>query len=538
MAVATTQADVTGGPGRVRRTGLGTLFGLPSHAPRSRSRSGSMLVRALLAGVCAWSAVASAQDAALDLRLADWLQRLRQDNAALQSARLDTEIERTAVARAQSAFQPRVRWSGHNASDAQGNTYEQQLARSDLPDYWRKGLDVQASLTGLLPSGAQWEAQAGLSRFDTNIDQLEPTRPLGAKENRATWSLRLTQPLLKDAGTAVTGARLRVAELDSEAALAREQRAITEGLAQGWSAYYDLALAHRQLDIAQAKLDTAQALQAQAQSLADKGVIAPAEVWALSNAVDRYRAELDQQSQAWLEASNRLKSLVGLSSLDDARLWRAADALPEVPEVEVLADADDAQGMAQALKQRGDLRALRLAEQREQVQLMYARNQNQARVDLVAQYGRNKLAWSGRQSLQGMDTPSWRVGVEVDMPLGQDQRGQADVAAAQARVEQAAWRTRELQAQIINEVNSALALKRSAAARYHQWGMVVAREQQAVALEQKRLRLGRTSARDVLRRQEQLLEAQKRQAEQQVAYAQADVLLAAAQGALLARLEG
>lgn len=504
---------------------LGHALGLGAMAPARQARTALAMLLA-----CAAALGHAQPPAPAELRLQDWLQRLRQDNAEVQSARLARVIEQTAVARAQSAFQPTVKWSARNASEAQANTFEQQLARSDLPDYWRKGTDVEAAVSGLLPSGAQWEAKAGVSRFDTNIDQLEPERPLGAKENRATWSLQLTQPLLRDGGTQITRARTQVAELDADAALAREQRSTVTALTQGVTAYYDLALAQGQHESAQAKLDTAQALLTQAQSLEAKGLIAPSAVWEVRNAVDRYRAELSEQRQAWLEASNQLKSMVGLSVRDDPRPWVAADALPAVAAPEE-GEADAI--VTQALAQRGDLRALRLAEQREQVQLMYARNQAQPRVDLVAQYGRNKLAWSGRDALSGMQTPSWRLGVEVEMPLGRSQRGEADVAAAVARLEQSQWRSRALQAQVINEVDSALALKRSAASRHQQWALILEREQQALSVEQERLRLGRASVREVLNRQEQVLNAQQRQLQQRIAFAQADALLAAAQGRLL-----
>lgn len=480
----------------------------------------------------AQAAADAAAPTPMPLSLPAWVQRVQRGNAEWQAARLQSAISATAVARAQAAFQPQVRLSLSNAYDAQANTYEEQLSRSDASDYWKRSLDGNASVSALLATGASLEANASLSRFDSNINQLQPSRPAGARDNRALWSLSFTQPLARDGGVEVTEARARVAQLEADGASRQQQRIGDTTLANALVLYFDLHLAQAKSATAERKLRTAQALLEQAQALSVKGLLAPADLWDVRNAVSRFEAERASAQQGNWEVSNKLKTLVSQSTREDRTLWQATDTLPMVQVVH--RDQED-QVVDDALNHRADLQALRLAIEREQVQLMYARNQDLARLDLVLRYGRNKLSWSAQEALGGLQTPSWSLGLEMQAPLGPNQQGQADIAAAQARLEQAQWQARAVQAQVVNEISTALSLKQSAAMRYAQWQDIVEREQQAVALEEKRLNLGRTSVRDLLNRQEHLIDAQQSLIEQQVAYAQADVLLQAAQGTLAQR---
>lgn len=478
----------------------------------------------------AWPA--QAQEAT-PLSLQQLVHRVRTEGPQIQAARLQRDLAATGIERAQGAFQPMLSATVTNGYSSQTNTYEEFLARSRTLDYWRKGIDSSLGISQLLGTGTRLEAKLSTSRFDSSINQLQTEnspdlRPPGSRDHRSLWSLNLVQPLARDAGTAVTQARVEVARLEAEAGGKDLQRTQTTALADALVAYYELALAGERLKVAEAKIAMGERLLRDARALLAQGRLPEADVWEVESALARYRAERSSAQQGEREKGNRLKSLLMVSVAEQAGPWRAADPLPEVGALGL----SPVQARATALERREDLQRQRLNSQREGVQLMYAHNQNKPKVDLIASYGRGDLALGWRDSLSAMRSPTWSVGVQAQMPLGPNRQGQADIAAAQVRQRDAELKLKSLEVDISNEVDTAFGLVQSAMQRHADWAEIARRETQALQLERQRLAAGRSGMREVLNREERALNAQLGWTEQRVAVAQARVLLASVQGVL------
>lgn len=461
------------------------------------------------------------------LSLQQLVQRVRSEGAPIQSARLQRDLAATGIERAQAAFSPQLSITATNGYNSQVNTYEESLARN-APDYWRKGLDTALALSQLLPTGTRLEAKLSTSRFDSNINQLQSGRPPGSRDHRSAWSLNLVQPLARDAGSAVTQARVEVARLDAEVGIKDLQRVQTTALADALVAYYELALSDERLKVAEAKIRMGQRLLADARGFLAQGRLPEADVWEVQNALARFEAERSAAQQGQREKSNSLKTRLMVSVAEQPQTWYAVDALPEV---RPLAQSVE-QVLATAMERREDLQSQRLALERERVQLLYARNQARPRLDLLATYGRGGLALSWRESVADMPSPTWSVGIQAQLPLGSNRQGKADIAAAQLRQQDAELKLRSLSLEVSNEVDTVFGLVRSAVQRHAQWAEIAQREQQALQLERQRLAAGRSGMREVLNREERALNAQLGWTEQQVAVAQAQVLLASVQGVL------
>jgi outer membrane protein TolC len=463
------------------------------------------------------------------LSMQQLVDRVRNDGALVQSARMQRDLAATAIERAQAAFDPQLQLSVVSGYTSQTNTFEERLTRN-APDYWRRGVDTSIGLSQLLPNGSRLEAKLSSSRSDTNINQLQAPeqRPPGARDHRSQWSLGVVHPLARDAGSAVTQARVTVARLDTEASTKELQRVQTMALADAMVAYYELALAGERVRVAQAKIRMGERLLGDARALFTQGRLPEADVWEVENALARFQAEWSGAQQGQREKSNRLKALLMVSAADQPQLWQATDGLPPIKPLDLTA----ANALAVALERREDIQRLRLAKEREGIQLMYAQNQARPRLDLVASYGRGHLAQGWRDALTGMPSPTWSVGVQAQFPLGANRQGEADILAALLRQQEAELKLRSLELEIAHEVDTATGLVRSALERYEQWAQVTRREEQLLQLERQRLAAGRSGMREVLNREERALNAQMGATEQRVAAAQAHVLLSATQGVL------
>jgi outer membrane protein TolC len=286
--------------------------------------------------------------------------------------------------------------------------------------------------------------------------------------------------------------------------------------------------------VADEKIAMGERLLVQARDLNRQGRVPQSDVWEVENSLLRYQSLLSEARQTELERVNRIRSLLMLTANDAPYRLTASEPLPSVNPQPVSAPAS----LETALQRREDLRMRKTMLAREGIQVAYAENQMLPRVDLLASYGLNGLALATRESFsRGLPTtsPTWSIGLQLTLPLGENQQAKADTVAAQVRQKDALLALQALEVSIANDVETSVGLWQSSLARWRLAGEMVQREQLQLALELKRLAAGRSDFREVLTREERVINARFAVTEQQAACAKADALLQAAQGILMER---
>ena len=478
------------------------------------------------------SASAAPATATVELSLKVMVGRLLGTNRTVLSKQYEGEIAATGIDRAKGAFQPALSLSAQNGRSLTQNTVEEKLVRNNADIYDKYGQDYALAMSQLLETGAKVEAKASLSSFSTNL--IKGSLPPDGRYNRAYYGIGMTQPLARDAGPDVTSARLRQAELDSVAAQSANRDTESSVAAEAILSYHDLLLGQQKVTVAVEKIAMGERLLVQARDLNRQGRLPQSDVWEVESSLLRYQGLLSEARQAELERINKLRTLLMLATGDELYRLKASDPLPSV-------DAQPVQvqdSLKTALQQREDLRMRKTLLQREGIQLAYAANQMLPRIDLLASYGLNGLSLSAESAFSRPATAAyvtWSVGVQLAMPLGENKQAKADLVAAQMRQKDALLAIQALEVSIANDVETSVGLLQSSVERWRLGREVAQREQQQLALELKRLASGRSDFREVLAREERVINARFAVTEQQVAYAKADTLLQAAQGTLLAR---
>jgi len=459
--------------------------------------------------------------------------RLRQTNRSILSKQAEAVIAATGIERAEAAFQPQITASAVRGSTLQKNTFEEELIRQNLGIYDREGSDFSVGLSTVVPvSGAKIELKSSLSRFITNNNRNDPLRPAEAYDNRSALSLSLTQPLARDAGPEVTQARVNIARLDTSMAELASRDTETSAVAEAMLLYHELVFAQQKVSAAEEKIRTSTSLLAEANALRRQGRLAQSEVWEVENALARYRSALSEAIQYQRERSNRLRAMLMMEP--SPVLLKAADELPAVETTGV----DAGESLRLALARRDDYLMRKVQVEREGVQLVYAQNQKMPRIDFVASYGLNGLEYSGRQAvnLQNMRPyPGWTVGIQANVPLGRNKQADADLQAAVIRRQDALLALKALETQIASDIDTSLALLASMSERWNLWREVAARETEQLTAERAKFAAGRSDTRELLLRQERVINARLSVQEQQVGFARAQTLLQAAQGVLMER---
>jgi len=469
------------------------------------------------------------------LSLKELVNLLQTSNKTILSKRADRDIASTGIERASAAFETTANVSATNGQSRTKNTFEEDLVRKDLGSYRRDGQDYTVGVSQLFSSGAKVELKTTLSSFITNTNAYDPLRPPGAKDNRSTFGFTLTQPLARDAGFEVNGARLQVAKLDTVAADHASSDTQTSVVAEGVIAYHELVLAQHRMAAAQEKIRSGERLLAEARAMNRQGRLADSEVWEVENALARYASALSEARQGERERANRLRTLFMSASADSRDNLKATDALPAVAFTPI--SFEDSLGVA--LAKRDDYQMRKVMVQREGVQVAYAENQARSRIDLIASYGINGLEYSEQSAFNWQrmsDYPSWTLGVQLLIPLDGNRQGRADTQAAALRREDALLSLKAAEISIANDIDTSLALRASVAERWELWRQIAEREQKQLELELRKFTAGRSDVREVLQREERVINAKLSTVEQQAAYAKAQTMLDAAQGTLLERL--
>ena len=105
------------------------------------------------------------------------------------------------------------------------------------------------------------------------------------------------------------------------------------------------------------------------------------------------------------------------------------------------------------------------------------------------------------------DYPSWTLGLQLSMPIGENRQAKADMQAAKLRKEDALLQLKGLEVAIANDIDTGIGMIVSATERWTLWREVAEREQRQLELERTRLTAGRSDMREILLREERAINA-------------------------------
>ena len=354
-----------------------------------------------------------------------------------------------------------------------------------------------------------------------------------AAEHSGSWTVAVTQALLRDFGTDVNLVALRQAK-NAEAIAGLAFREQVLGLLNDTeSAYWELALARRTLDIRRAGLTLAEEQLARTDAQIALGklygkarVSAEAEVAAQEAALRAAEAAVEQRAtDLWLLV-NPEDTAADTASFGDI-------ALPDPP----AAECDFARSAALARVFRPDLGQARLATANGDLSVLAARNGLLPRLDGFVSYGLNSQgtgsgAWSS--SLDDRTYEAFEAGVNFEMTLG-NRAEKARLERARLQVRQAEARVRHLERSADAEVRAAVTEVQSQRAQTAAARKEAAAREEALAVASESFRLGRSDSLDVLQAQRDYIAARVSEATAVARSLQALSALHRAEGTLAAR---
>ena len=276
----------------------------------------------------------------------------------------------------------------------------------------QSGEELDTSISGLLPWGLTYNIGPSLT-----IDTDSRRSPQFTRYD-SFFGLTLAQPLLKNFGTDVNLADIRIARANHAISVWQVRQSAINVVTDTISVYCELYFSIENLAVERRSYALAAQLLSDNIKRAEIGVMSTLDVEQTRSALASREERVLVAERAVFDNENFLKQLVTdeISGILDTRLRIAPPELPDT------APPDRTRDFARAFEIRPDYRQALLDIQKRQITVVFTRNQGLPRLDLTASFGVNGIDTSlagsfQRTSGQANNNFAWNAGAIFSVPF-------------------------------------------------------------------------------------------------------------------------
>ncbi len=376
------------------------------------------------------------------------------------------------------------------------------------------------SLDQLTPWGGAASVTTNFFRQESNSKDV-PVNPIES----GSFSLGVTQPLLRNFGRGATERGIRIARLNNNISRETFETQIAATLQSVENAYWDLVQARKNAEVADEGLRLAQDLHRMNQVRVQVGTLAPLELVQSEVGIATAQEQIITAQQTEQNAEDALRQLL---HIEEGPLWD----MPIVPTTSAETthpDVDLKAAIGTAMSERPELRSQKLQVDLRALDAAYFRNQLMPRLDLTAGYGYNGgntlvttdsntgqlVPVAGDFSdvwhqVRSRDFNGWSVELVLGYPL-QNRTARAEKAIADVNLEQGKAQLDQLEESIRTEVRTAVRAVKTAAQEIESTTASVGLAEKNLDAEHKRYENGLSTSFQVLLIQQDLTSARSRQ---------------------------
>ena len=385
------------------------------------------------------------------------------------------------------------------------------------------GQEWNFSLSKLVPSGGTTSVTWNNNRFESNslFASINPSFSVD-------FDLAFVQPLMRNAGKAVTESGIRVARNNVEISRENFELQVIGVLQLVEDAYWSLVEAQAQLEVAEESLALAEKLHEQNRVRVEVGTLAPLELVTSEAGIATRKEEIIRARALVGDTEDLLRQLL---NLNQAEVWAAA-ILPETDPEMTPVELDLEAAVATALERRPELRAQRLGQENLAIDAMFRANQAKPALDLAVTYGYNGIGGDltlrdvfgtgdiifqapggyddALDQITGLDFEGWSAALNFSYDIGNRSR-KAQRALADVAVERGEAELDDLELQVITGVRRLTRLVEASAEARESARVSRRLAEKNLDAEQKRYQNGMSTSFQVLEIQEDLSQARSRE---------------------------
>lgn len=445
-----------------------------------------------------------------------------------QNTILTSHLSKGEAALYEPSFFTSIRNEGRNRQRTPGERLQNTFTASTaiLDEQVKSG---EAGIRGRLPSGGEISLSYKTTSKSNNLISQS-----SAFSTEYTDILNLTfkQPLLRNAGRAVTETDRRVAELEHKVALQQWVQQLMKSSIDGVTLYWQLHKAQDTVRLRQEALTASETLMADTGNRIAAGKVPASALSELRSASLNREAELVRSQQALHEAQGKLSTSLN-------RAWGSAASMQTLPSALLFETVTPltTESLEQMLAQWPPHQIALMRQQQAQSRLDFARNQIKPSLDFILGYGgtgfSNKPDEARKLASDPSRYPDWYVGINFEVPLNGNQKAQQQFLAQSARVAQSELELQAIRSSFANDaafrhgdIQSTLAVLNLSKAE-------VTLRQSLLDTERHRVQIGVGTLGNLLQKQADLIESRQRLLENQTRHALAVATWQYTQGSLL-----
>ena len=470
------------------------------------------------------------------------------NNLDITFASLQPKIASTDVTREKSAYDTffSSQFTKYYENKQVGNAL---TGSADNTEIYQESFDLDVTLKKKFTPGTMTELKLTNQEYQSDLPFL------GLKpQYTSELVLSLTQPLLRDFGIEIGKSLIKIASLNLEASENEFRKNVMDTLFQVESFYWDLNFVIEDLKSKEKSLKRAEDLLREFKIRIDAGTLAPIEIYQAEAEVALRKQEVIVAKAQVKAAEDKIKAALNL--YEDEKYWNII-VIPTDNPISENIQPDLSESIQTAFENRPDFKQAELNIQASNIQVKYSKNQTLPRIDLIGTIGTNGLAgrpqdtsgvfgpffravpspWSGHwedvyDGLGKKDYYSYMLGIKIEFPL-ENRLARSQHARAKVQASQAVTSLKNAENLIINDVRAAIRRIETSKKVIDTAIASLKLSKEKLKAEEKKYKVGMSTAHDVLEFQEELAKAESTLSYAQTEYSKSIANLSRAMGVLI-----
>jgi outer membrane protein TolC len=432
-----------------------------------------------------------------EISLEECVEMALKNNFTLQIDRFEPKISEWNVNQAKAAYDPNLSFNFSSSFNASPSKISQVIPVM-IPGAKNTAETLGASIGGVAPNGLQWSVPFDFTRRHGDNFPL-------TKQYEGVGGIDLRQPLLKGGGMNQTRYQLLVSKKGVKISEFVLRQTMTDVVAKVQQAYYELIAARENVKVQEKAVSLAERLLKDNQAKVRAGTLPPLDEKQAESEVATKRADLLDARQLQVGAENVLKNLI----VSDLANWRMVNLTPSQSLLAVPFSFDLQESWRIGLLSRSDLMQFKLDVERRELDVNYYKNLTKPDLSLIGRYGHNAAGTGAEDVLRGVREDNFTYhtwGAELSFPIGNRAAKARMFQGKDARL-QAELRVKQLEQNIMVEIDNALSKVRSSFDRIDATRQARVYAEAALDAEQKKLENGKSTSYTVLQIQRDLTNA-------------------------------
>lgn len=473
-----------------------------------------LLIFSFLSGL----ALMAQEEKVLKLTLEDCIIRTLKNNLGVSIQELNPEISAASLSKAKEKFYPTLQFSYTQRRNNTPSFSGLESIESTITKY----NDLNGQISQAIPFGGT---------LNISLD----TYKNFTTQNFQTWNPRyystlrfdFTQPLLQNFGYNMSRKEIIIARNNLAASQAQLEKSLMDTIYSAEQAYWNLVYAIEDLKVKQQSLKLAQELLEKNIRSVEVGTLAPLDVLSARSEVATREADIIQAEAAVKNAEDQLKTLMNMSQEEEKQYTAIIPVdTPKFEQKEMSLE----EAISIALANRPDLKNLQINLKTQEFNLSVAKNQLLPALNLTASYwspglSGDRLVYLNNNPLTGIIVDvipgprsnslkdalnfkyqNWSVGLTLNIPLS-NMISKASYTQARLNLEQAQLSLKQQEQQAMLEIKIALRNVQANLKRVQAYRAARELQEQKLAAEEEKLKVGQSTNYTVLMYQRDLANA-------------------------------